>query len=410
MSDRTQLSMTNSGRLAVSKRASTGDGAVRLHRESEILRRAIHPGVVELLAGSSDGVEGAVVSTAFVGGGTLAEHMGTLDLQRGARIAAALAATLADLHERGIGHRRVTADHVLVTDGDQVRLCGFAEATLPDDAGPCHPDVAAVDVEAVASLVREIAERSAGDAAPLMAVADRVLNAGPLARPSMRTLAQALATLAGPDHDAAPPVGPAPRLLPARPSASGRHARLPRGPARVAVLGAIAASVVAVTAVIAAKATTSDTPSPPVAAPSLPPSVGVPATTTTVPLGSLPTSGHEGKGVRVWPPAPESGPEDVEVAGGVVSSAGHRWQVASADDLVAVGDWNCDGLATPAVVRSGTGRVWVYPHWADGTEAVPAYAPLVPGAVSAQAVAMDGCHHLEVVDTAGKVTRLDITS
>lgn len=407
----TQLSMTEDGRLAVTKQSAGGPRAERLRREAEALRRAVHPGVVELVDADLEGDDGVVLRTAFVGGGTLAECLGTIDAARGTKVAAALTSTLADLHERGIAHQRLTPDHVLVTEDDQVQLCGFAEAVYRSDAAPCDPDVAAIDVEAVATIVQAIAESSPTDVASLQAVTGRVLGADPLARPSMRTLARALATLAGGADEAVPPVAQGRRLLPARPCPSGRRPRLPRGRARSAILVVVAVTSVSATAVLATTMSSPRSPSRPDAASSPaspPPDTGSPTTAASPPT----TTSPEPEPVRVWPPdpepRPETDPEVVEVASGVVSSSGGRWQVAPADDLVAVGDWNCDGLATPAVVRHGTGRIWVYTHWAEGIEAKLANDTTAPDAVSAEAVDDDGCHQLEVVDSAGKATRLDL--
>ena len=411
MTDGTRLTMTEDGRLAVTKQAAAGPEAERLRREAEILRRAAHPGVVELL-GELTGDHGVTVHTAFVGGGTLAEHLGTLQVEGGAKVAATLAATLADLHERGIAHRRVTPDHVLVTDAEHVRLCGFAEAMVTSDAAPCGADVATIDVEAVAILVRDLAERTSVDAASLQAVAGRVLGAGPVARPSMRTLAQALASVAGGTDEGGSPVAQGRLLLPPRRSRPEHRPHLPRSRIRFAALTVIAVVVASVTAVVAATVTSPRPPAPPVAAAPVPPASPDPSTTTTTTLtrAPVPTSAGHQRGVRVWPPDPQPDPEVVEVAAGVVSSSGSRWRVASADDLVAVGDWDCDGLATPAVVRHGTGRIWVYDRWAEGSEATPVEAAAaVPDAVSAHAVDGDGCDDLEVTEAAGQTTRIALS-
>lgn len=405
MAEGTQLSMTDDGRLAVTKRAAAGAGADRLRREARILEQAAHPGVVELLAaGDLDG--GAVLHTAFVGGGTLAEQLGALEAAKGAMVAAALATTLADLHDRGIAHRRVTADHVLMTDADRVRLCGLADAAVISEAGACDTEAAAADIEAVATLVREIAGSPAGaDTTALRAVADRVLLADPPARPSMRTLAQALSALTPGAGPSTPPVAPGGRILAARPSAASRRPRLPHGRTAMTV---VVVTVLVIGAVLATKGSGPGPSAPVVAAP--PPAPGPTDTSTDT---STSTSTTEPPGTRVWPTVPRSDPAArpavVEVAGGVVSSSGRRWQVAAPDDLVVIGDWDCDGLATPAVVRPGTGHVWTYANWAEGTEGVVADAAgTVPDAISATAVTVDGCHHLEIVDTAGTTTRLDL--
>jgi hypothetical protein len=167
-------------------------------------------------------------------------------------------------------------------------------------------------------------------------------------------------------------------------------------------MAVVVVTVLVIGAVLATKGSGPGPSAPVVAAP--PPAPG-PSDTST--------STTEPPGTRVWPTVPRSDPAArpavVEVAGGVVSSSGRRWQVAAPDDLVVIGDWDCDGLATPAVVRPGTGHVWTYANWAEGTEGVVADAAgTVPDAMSAAAVTVDGCHHLEIVDTAGKTTRLDL--
>jgi len=451
MVEGTQLSMTDDGRLAVTKRAAGASAAARLRREADILRRAVHPGVVELLAAGE--VDGAtLVQTAFVGGGTLAEHLAapdetaapgsarTLHGEGGPQVAAALASTLADLHDRGIAHRRVTADHVLVTDVDQVRLCGFAGAAMSNDPGPCAPEAAAADVEAVATQVREMAAVAPATSGALRAVSDRVLLADPSARPSMRTLAQALVALTDGQAPSARVVAQGRKLLPARPSTAAGGRRRSRSHTVVA-LAVVAATLAAA---VLATALSSGPSSTPRAAPSPGPVPGDPDQEglTTLPSPPSVSPAPEPAGVRVWPRTPASetaagsrrrdcpspataGPADVDgdgcigivaVADGIVSVGGRRWQVASPDDLVAVGDWDCDGLSTPAVVRPGTGSIWAFSHWAGENQTVVASAAgaTAPGAVSAVAVRAGGdtgdpaCHDLELVDATGRTTRLHL--
>ncbi|MGI8758494.1 MAG: protein kinase, partial [Acidimicrobiales bacterium] len=195
MSSGAGLAMSADGRLAVVKQSGPGAGATRLRHEAEVLRRAAHPGVVELIDERS-GDDGTTLTTVFVGGGTLREHMGVrCDLRLAARVAAVVAATLADLHDRGIAHGRLAADHVLVGAGGQAVVCGWAEAILATGAG-AGAATANADVAAMGVLLRELAEgRTTTEADALRRVGDRALATDPAARPSMRSLVAALRAL-----------------------------------------------------------------------------------------------------------------------------------------------------------------------------------------------------------------------
>jgi hypothetical protein len=59
----------------------------------------------------------------------------------------------------------------------------------------------------------------------------------------------------------------------------------------------------------------------------------------------------------------------------VVTAAGQRWAVGEPGDTVAIGDWDCDGLATPAAYRPSSGDVFVFSSWAAPGE--PLTAPAV---------------------------------
>ena len=81
---------------------------------------------------------------------------------------------------------------------------------------------------------------------------------------------------------------------------------------------------------------------------------------------------------RVWPTEP------VSVEGTEVRSGAQRWRVGEPGDLVAVGDWDCDGTSTPAVLRPRTGRLHLFDAWASPDAAVTATpGPTVPtGAIA----------------------------
>jgi hypothetical protein len=88
-----------------------------------------------------------------------------------------------------------------------------------------------------------------------------------------------------------------------------------------------------------------------------------------------------------------------------------RYRVGSPGDLLAVGDWDCDGTATPAVVRPADGSVWSFADWAPAGS--PVTAEPVGWAASPATVAVaagpDGCDRLAVTTTAGRTVLIDPT-
>jgi hypothetical protein len=53
---------------------------------------------------------------------------------------------------------------------------------------------------------------------------------------------------------------------------------------------------------------------------------------------------------------------------------GVRYRVGARGDAVVVGDWNCDGVDTPAVFRPSTGTVFAYDAWATEGSTTRAHA------------------------------------
>ncbi|MDQ3305404.1 MAG: hypothetical protein M3535_05385 [Actinomycetota bacterium] len=472
MAHGTSLSMRGD-RLVVVKQAQPGPEAQRLHREAEILHRAAQAGVVELIATEELDGGGVRLCTAFVGGGSLAERSGEEAGSLVAPLLASVATTLAGLHERGIAHERVTADHVLVAEGAQAVLCGLAEAVDETDI-EARRSAAATDVAAVGALLRDWAGGGATTEPALRAIAERALADDLSARPSAGRLAEALRELAV-------DTGPGTHL----PAATGHHGRrlLPRSaPARrlalsartsrprLAVVGSLAAlavmAVVLITAMVGSPGNQSDDaglgrtdtavgplpettrPAPTTTAPDAIPTpdpLPPPASPSPSPItDDGPDAGS--RAIRVWPPpACEAGPtsvgaeplvteplgaadpvvkadidgdgctERIEVNGGVVRAGDLRWAVAAANDVVLVGDWDCDALATPAVLRPGSGQVWHYARWARPNEDLPAsLATTVPGAVTATVEpareAQPNCDTITVLDASGTLTRIEPTA
>ena len=104
---------------------------------------------------------------------------------------------------------------------------------------------------------------------------------------------------------------------------------------------------------------------------------------------------------QVWPGEP------VEVVGNEVRSGGHRWTVGGPGDLVAVGDWDCDGTPTPALVRLSTGRLHVFTEWAEeGAESVAIAGPEVPPDTTG--FEASGCGAALVHTAGGGSQRIDV--
>ena len=63
-------------------------------------------------------------------------------------------------------------------------------------------------------------------------------------------------------------------------------------------------------------------------------------------------------------------PEAVHIAGPTIQVGSRRFAAGEPHDLIAVGDWDCNGTATPAVVRPATGEVFVFARWATTSRPV----------------------------------------
>ncbi|HEX6420973.1 MAG TPA: hypothetical protein VFZ77_20895 [Acidimicrobiales bacterium] len=183
-------------------KAAAGGGADRLRRERERLARASHPGVVALAglpgAGDHDGGEHdgaqAVLCTVYAGE-SLSGWAGPAAAVAG--LGAAVASTLADLHEAGIVHGRLDESHVLVADDGRPRLCGMVGA---DGATPAD-DVAALGA-LLGTLLRRVDERPRGGRGrrgaartarrALGRVVEQATDHVPTRRPTARALGDAI--------------------------------------------------------------------------------------------------------------------------------------------------------------------------------------------------------------------------
>ena len=92
--------------------------------------------------------------------------------------------------------------------------------------------------------------------------------------------------------------------------------------------------------------------------------------------------------------------EEILITSGSVLVDGVGYPIGEAGDQVAVGDWDCDGVATVALVQSG-GRVYVFDGWPDSTTLDGRLvADLTPPVLLADAT-RGRCHELVVRYAAG---------
>lgn len=384
-----------------------------VHRQAELLAAARHPGVVELV-----GVEGSpdrpLLVTAPVEGDTLAT-LGPLAPEEVAGVVAALASTLADLHDLGIVHGSVDADHVIVAADGRPLLCGFERGGRCGEVPPGAVDELdpATDVAGIGHLLRRFA--MGVEARPLRRLADAATSDDPVVRPAARALAAELAAavpgsrlpvrpspgLAGGGADPAEPdrrVGELERRrrLPERPDSGGRSPRRP----------VVVTTGVAVVAAVALMIVVSRAPTGPGSAVVLPPPAPTLAPATSTSVVASPTSTSTRPAARVDCPEVSSvlladvdgdGCLDaLRYAGGVLEGAGRRWSVGRAGDLAATGDWACRGVRTLALLRPSTGEVFPLAGW-EGDVAARAVARVEGGqALRAADVDHDGCHELVV--------------
>jgi hypothetical protein len=172
-------------------KSATGAAVERLACERRLLERAAHPGVVSLAGSSGDPAE---LRTRYAGE-PVARWTGSLPAVAG--LGAAVASTLADLHDLGIVHGRLDATHILIGADGRPRLCGLSHpggATAADD-------VAALGAALVHLVERAPAERrgvlrwggrAGGERRALRQVIERATDVIPTRRPSARSLADAM--------------------------------------------------------------------------------------------------------------------------------------------------------------------------------------------------------------------------
>lgn len=399
--------------------------AAEVQREAQLLERLAHPSVVRFvdLVETPDG--GRALHTEFVSSHTWATRPLTDPAERAAAMAS-LAAVVADLHDLGLAHLRIAPGHVLHGEDDRPVLCGLARA------GEATADNRYADLAALADLCHDDDLDKGPLSGKLSSIADAARSGQLSARDLARRLDHVLAKRA-PRPDAPPRHRPG--LL-----ASARHIGRP-AVYTVAALTLVVASALAVAnwhdrgpgpstmsihpAVLpssdqarldSADAGLGPAPEADGKPPTAPTDQAAPPSETTEPArGSSPVrsadSPASGSGsAQTTPRSPTPGDrvpahwsEAVYAdAAKVLDHNGRRYAIGLAGDLVTTGDWDCDGDATPAIVRPATGAVVLFDAWPDPGETIS--MPVrwnVPAAVGVEASRNESCDLLRVVTASG---------
>lgn len=427
MSARVTTEVDAEGRVLACKRAHNADAddARRLRHEAEMLDLARHPGVVELVSCESDG-DDVTLLTRFAGTHSL-DTVGPVTVARAAGIVAALASTVADLHDLGIAHGRIDPSHVVIGAGGRPLLCGFGgggrvgcrpgSTAIPgfiDSAASGEATLAPeTDVYGLGAVLRALVVDGPNEFEPipdrrfnlarlrpmwsgyqrraLLTLADRATDEMPLRRPPARRFASdILETVPSATIDDAMPF--------TAPGTTQRDQsrRLTLGPTIAAAIALLVVAAFVTNAWRGARSAASP------AAPSMVATVAATSdqtATTDGPCGTAPRGPDlDGDGCG---DAVEVQPDRVVAVGTT------RFTVGAPGDQVALGDWDCDGTSTIALLRPSTGEVFVFDSWAiSGTDVTVTPTANVRDGVAVEARAEGRCATLVVLHKDG--TRQDV--
>ncbi len=326
--DRTEIRWARCAGDDVVVKAGSGELRDRLRREAEVLRRCKDLPVIDLVE-LAEGADHTELVTARYGSLTLKES-GLLDPhERGLALAAACAA-VEELHRAGRTHGALTASHVLVEPGGGVRLCSLGAGQELEAAGVDGAE--ASDRDALSTVVTEVLEQPAGfesgrerrrwDRAARRAVARLGAARG------LRSGAEVLEVLRGcgvPGTDTAEAGDIADIATPP-------ERRRRSGPSMAGV--AVAAVVACLLSAGAAWALTRD-------------------------------SGESALEPICADIEADGACDQFAVEGQTITVGEHTFDVGGPGETPRLGDWNCDGTATVAVLRPTSGEVFTFDGWAD---------------------------------------------
>jgi tRNA A-37 threonylcarbamoyl transferase component Bud32 len=331
--------------VAVKEAAIESDDAARLLVEAEVLQRISHPGAVEYVDHQSEPTVQLV---------TMCAGTDPCDRQppRGADITSALAAVVsvvADLHDAKIAHGGLITAHIINGPDRRPVLCGFGRAT------PLSAESEAADLNALATLLDGLTADVDDEHQPGVATVSAELRQGSI---TARVATARLDALHASDTP----------LAPAR-----------QGSRRVLAAAAVGVLAIAIAATAGSRSGPMISAAPSTTA----------AVTTTTPHTTAPAS--------TALPVPSPGAP-------TLINQGRLYALGRPGDLAVVGDWNCDGTETPALLRPATGEVAVFSEWPEPKAGIAAqHIVVVAGARSLEIDDQAPCIVLRVRTANGSV-------
>ena len=428
MVDSNLVAETHDG-VPVMIKPGVGVQASQRGHEAEILTAARHPGVVELLSASQNG-DSFDLCLARVHGRNLLDQP-PLTSTNLARVIAEVAQTLTDLHSLGIVHGNIGAEHILLDRHLHATICGFGNAKWSrhqDDGDDIDPglDVIAIGRLLDHELSRSLDCNTVDDTEPLVIglhhVAD-LADSTPVDGQHifMSDIAYRLHRLAGgPTHRShAQTAHPRPDVL--------ERIRVQLEGSRHVAVGLALAVLIVTTSWLAWSAFSGGHTGVATAAVDQSRSgidndvVEPDAPMDTEGLSASEPAAPQPTLIRtaVAPPCPvwdetPAATADVDGdgceepwwrVGAVLTVGSDRYALGTAADLVAIGDWNCDGIATPALVDVATGAVYFFEHWArDGGTTTAVVTRRVVEARSVTVTRVATCDLLTIMTARGVIT------
>ncbi len=329
-----------------------------------LVERLAHPGVVRFIELVDTDEGGKALHTEFVSSDTWATRPIT-DPAKRAKAMAALAGIVADLHDRGVAHRRLVASHVLHGDEDDPVLCSFSRAADADEVNK-H-----VDLIGLAELCHDTSLPRGAIESKLEALAESARSGEISARDLKRQLDAIQANRSSRTER--------------RPN--NRPPPLPKAPRRKPRLLLVAPAAVGVLAVVLAVGWWLGRDHLPTDGNPESNQTAVSQSTSTPGLGD-----QQSGGASNHQPA-----QGATSSGTVVEHNGNVYSIGGSGDRVVVGDWNCDSQPTPALLRPSTGEVVIFESWPERGEtlAMPVLSK-VPEAFEIEVLNGGSCDLLRV--------------